>query len=122
MRFVISTVAALMILGLAAFGVVSAQRMSTASSQVSGSDSRAAPAPQAPPAAARRQPINPVSQVAQIGAELRRLPPHPCGWRRRIRGRPRPHRTRQRRKPQHRQGPRPRPQPFRSATNPAAWG
>ncbi len=69
MRFVISIVAALMILGLAAFGVVSAQRMSTAPSQATASDSAAAPAAQAAPAAARRHPVNPVSQVAQSGAE-----------------------------------------------------
>jgi peptidoglycan/xylan/chitin deacetylase (PgdA/CDA1 family) len=69
MRFAISIVAALMILGLAAFGVVSAQKMSTAPSQATVSDSAAAPAPQAAPAAARRHPVNPVSQVAQAGPE-----------------------------------------------------
>ena len=70
MRFVISIVAALMILGLAAFGVVSAQKMSTAPSQATASDSAAAPAPQAAPAAARRHPaVNPVSQVAQTSVE-----------------------------------------------------
>ena len=69
MRFVISIVAALMILGLAAFGVVSAQKMSTAPSQATVSNSAAAPAPQAAPAAARRHPVNPVSQVAQAGPE-----------------------------------------------------
>jgi peptidoglycan/xylan/chitin deacetylase (PgdA/CDA1 family) len=69
MRFVISIVAALMILGLAAFGVVSAQKMSSAPSQATASDSAAAPASQAAPTAARRHPVNPVSQVAQSGAE-----------------------------------------------------
>ena len=69
MRFAISIVAALMILGLAAFGVVSAQKMSTAPSQATASDSAAAPAPQAAPAAPRRHPVNPVSQVAQAGPE-----------------------------------------------------
>jgi len=70
MRFVISIVAALMILGLAAFGVVSAQKMSTAPSQATASDSAAAPAPQAAPAAARHHPaVNPVSQVAQTSVE-----------------------------------------------------
>jgi len=69
MRFVISIVAALMILGLAAFGVVSAQKMSSAPSQATASDSAAASAPQAAPTAARRHPVNPVSQVAQSGAE-----------------------------------------------------
>ena len=100
MRFVISIVAALMILGLAVFGVVSAQKMSSAPSQATASNSAAASAPQAAPTAARRHPVNPVSQVSQSGAEaapaasirrqalrrqaLRLLPlPHPCGWRRR---------------------------------------
>ena len=69
MRFVISIVAALMILGLAAFGVVSAQKMSSAPSQATASDSAAASASQAAPTAARRHPVNPVSQVAQSGAE-----------------------------------------------------
>ena len=69
MRFAISIVAALMILGLAAFGVVSAQKMSTAPSQATASDSAAAPALQAAPAAARRHPVNPVSQVAQQAAQ-----------------------------------------------------
>jgi peptidoglycan/xylan/chitin deacetylase (PgdA/CDA1 family) len=68
MRFVISIVAALMILGLAAFGVVSAQKMSTSPSQATASDSPAVPAPQPAPAAARRHPVNPVSQVAQQAA------------------------------------------------------
>jgi peptidoglycan/xylan/chitin deacetylase (PgdA/CDA1 family) len=68
MRFVISIVAALMILGLAAFGVVSAQKMAMAPSQATVSDS-AASTPQAAPAAARRHPVNPVSQVAETGAE-----------------------------------------------------
>src|SRR3984957_6054130 len=70
MRFVISIVAALMILGLAAFGVVSAQKMSTEPSQATASDSAAAPGPQAAPAAARHHPaVNPVSQVAQTSVE-----------------------------------------------------
>ena len=69
MRFVISIVAALMIMGLAAFGIVSVQKMSTARSQASASDSPATPAPQAAPTAARRHPVNPVSQVAETGAE-----------------------------------------------------
>src|SRR6202040_2360835 len=70
-RFVVSIVAALMILGLAAFGVVSAQKkMSPAPSQATAaSDSTAAPAPQAAPAAARRHPVNPVSQIAQTVGE-----------------------------------------------------
>jgi len=61
-----------MILGLAAFGIVSAQKMSTAPSQAIASDPSATPASQSAPAAARRHPVNPVSQVAQVaqpGAE-----------------------------------------------------
>jgi peptidoglycan/xylan/chitin deacetylase (PgdA/CDA1 family) len=72
MRFVISIVAALMVLGLAAFGVVSAQKMSSAPSQATASDSATASASQPAPAAARHHPVNPVSQVAQVaqpGAE-----------------------------------------------------
>ena len=69
MRFVISIVAALMIMGLAAFGIVSVQKMSTARPQATASDSPATPAPQAAPTAARRHPVNPVSQVAETGAE-----------------------------------------------------
>jgi peptidoglycan/xylan/chitin deacetylase (PgdA/CDA1 family) len=67
MRFAISIVAALIILGLAAFGVVSAQKMAAAPSQVTASDSAAASAPQAAPA--RRHPVNPVSQIAQTAGE-----------------------------------------------------
>jgi peptidoglycan/xylan/chitin deacetylase (PgdA/CDA1 family) len=72
MRFVVSIVAALMILGLAAFGIVSTQKMSTARSQATASESPATPASQAAPTAARRHPVNPVSQIAQVaqpGAE-----------------------------------------------------
>ena len=69
MRFVISIVAALMVLGLAAFGVVSAQKMSTAPAQATASDSPAAPASQAAAAPTRHHPINPVSQLAQTGGE-----------------------------------------------------
>ena len=69
MRFVISIVAALMIMGLAAFGIVSVQKMSTARSQATASDSPATPAPPAALTAARRHPVNPVSQVAETGAE-----------------------------------------------------
>jgi peptidoglycan/xylan/chitin deacetylase (PgdA/CDA1 family) len=59
-----------MILGLAAFSIVSAQKMSTASSQATAaSDSTADPAPQAAPATARRHPVNPVSQIAQLAGE-----------------------------------------------------
>src|SRR6516165_5308589 len=64
MRFAISIVAALMILGLAAFGIVSAQKMSTAPSQTS--DSSAAPASQPVPSAERRHSLTPVSQVAEV--------------------------------------------------------
>jgi peptidoglycan/xylan/chitin deacetylase (PgdA/CDA1 family) len=69
MRFVISIVAALVILGLAAFGVVSAQRMSAAPSQAVASDSAPVAAPQPAPVAARRHPVNPVSQIAQTATD-----------------------------------------------------
>ena len=68
MRFVISIVAALVILGLAAFGVVSAQKMAAAPSQAAVSDSAPTP-PQPAPVAARRHPVNPVSQIAQSGTD-----------------------------------------------------
>src|ERR1700722_15718832 len=60
MRFVITIVAVLMILGLAAFGVVSAQKMSAAPSQATASDSSVASV---------SQPVNPVSQVAQTSGK-----------------------------------------------------
>jgi peptidoglycan/xylan/chitin deacetylase (PgdA/CDA1 family) len=66
MRLAISIVAALMILGLAAFGIVSAQKMSTAPSQTTNSDSSAAPASQPVPSAERRHSLTPVSQVAEV--------------------------------------------------------
>jgi len=69
MRFIVSIVAALMILGLAAFGIVSAQKMSAAPSSATASDLPATPASQAAPAAARRHPVNPDSQLAQTDAE-----------------------------------------------------
>ncbi len=70
MRFVISIVAALVILGLAAFGVVSAQKMSAGTTKVAAaSDSAPAPAPQAAPVTARRHPVNPVSEVAQTATD-----------------------------------------------------
>ena len=65
MRFLISIVAALMILGLAAFGVVSAQKMLAAPFSATASDSPPATVQTAP----RRHPVNPVSQLAQTGAE-----------------------------------------------------
>jgi peptidoglycan/xylan/chitin deacetylase (PgdA/CDA1 family) len=62
MRFVLSIVAALMILGLAAFGVVSAQKMAV----VPGSNTRVASL--APGAQAAHAPVSqPVSQIAQAG-------------------------------------------------------
>ena len=69
MRFIITIVAVLMILGLAAFGVVSAQKMSAAPSQATASGSPAAPASQPASAAARRHPVNAVNQVAQTSGE-----------------------------------------------------
>jgi peptidoglycan/xylan/chitin deacetylase (PgdA/CDA1 family) len=78
MRFIITIVAVLMILGLAAFGVVSAQKMSAAPSQATASDSPAAPASQPASAAARRHPVNPVSQVAQTSGETVATPSAPA--------------------------------------------
>jgi peptidoglycan/xylan/chitin deacetylase (PgdA/CDA1 family) len=69
MRFIVTIVSVSMVLGLAAYGLVSAQKTSMAPSQATASDSVAAPALRAEPAAARRQPVNPVSQVAQTAAE-----------------------------------------------------
>jgi peptidoglycan/xylan/chitin deacetylase (PgdA/CDA1 family) len=81
MRFIITIVAVLMILGLAAFGVVSAQRMSAAPSQPTASDSLATPASQPAPAVARHHPVNPVGQIAQVaqpGAESARAASAPA--------------------------------------------
>jgi hypothetical protein len=64
-RFAISIVAALMILGLAALGIVSAQKMSASPSQTIAADSAAAATPQAAAAPAWRHSVNPVSQIAQ---------------------------------------------------------
>ena len=65
MRFVLIIVAALMILGLAAFGVVSAQKMAAVPASPGAPNTRAASwAPAAP-----RAPVSePVSQIAQAGA------------------------------------------------------
>jgi peptidoglycan/xylan/chitin deacetylase (PgdA/CDA1 family) len=69
MRFIISIAAALMILGLAAFGVISAQKMNHAIFSTAATDSPANPATQVPPRAAGHTPVNPVSQLAQTGGE-----------------------------------------------------
>jgi peptidoglycan/xylan/chitin deacetylase (PgdA/CDA1 family) len=68
MRVVISVIAVLMILGLAAFGVVSGQKMRAASPSATSSASPPAAA-QTVPAAARRHLANPVSQLAQKDPE-----------------------------------------------------
>jgi hypothetical protein len=68
-RFAISIVAAFMILGLAAFGVVSAQKMSASPSQTTAAESAAAAAQQAAAARARRHPVNPVGQINQTAGE-----------------------------------------------------
>ena len=65
MRIIGSIVTALMILGLAAFSVVTGQQLNGGSPPAMAFNPNAAPAP----TAARRHPVNPVSQVAQIGAE-----------------------------------------------------
>src|ERR1700746_3832007 len=59
MRFIVIIVSVLMVLGLAAYGLVSAQKTSTAPSQATASDSAAAPGPRAQPAAPPRQPGHP---------------------------------------------------------------
>jgi peptidoglycan/xylan/chitin deacetylase (PgdA/CDA1 family) len=67
MRFVIIVVAALMILGLAAFGVVSAQKMAAVSPSPAASNTRVAALTPGTPAA--RAPVSqPVSQVAAAGS------------------------------------------------------
>ncbi len=67
MRFVIIVVAALMILGLAAFGVVSAQKMAAVSASPAASNTRVAALTPGAPAA--RAPVSqPVSQVATAGS------------------------------------------------------
>ena len=69
MGFVISIVAALMILGPAAFGIVSAQKMSASRPQATASDLPTTPATHSASTATRRHPINPVSQIAQPAGE-----------------------------------------------------
>jgi peptidoglycan/xylan/chitin deacetylase (PgdA/CDA1 family) len=68
-RFAISIIAALTILGLAALGIVSAQKKSASPSQTTAADSAAAAAPQAGAAPARRHSVNPVSQIALIAGD-----------------------------------------------------
>ncbi len=63
-RFVISIIAALMILSLAAFAVVSAQKMSTAPAQRMNSDSPVAPAWQAAPTVS--QIVSPEAPAATV--------------------------------------------------------
>jgi peptidoglycan/xylan/chitin deacetylase (PgdA/CDA1 family) len=72
MRFVIIIVAALMILGLAAFGVVSAQKMAAVPASPAAPNTRVASSAPGTPAAPRApvsQPVSePVSQIAQAGS------------------------------------------------------
>ena len=65
MRFVLIIVAALMILGLAAFGVVSAQKMAAVPASPGAPNTRVA---SSAPAAPRAPVSEPVSQIAQAGA------------------------------------------------------
>ena len=65
MRIIGSIATALMILGLAAFSVVSGQKLNGGSPLATAFNPTAAPAPPA----ARRHLVNPVSQIAQIGAD-----------------------------------------------------
>ena len=67
MRIVISIAALLMILALAAFGIISAQKVS-AGSQTTASVSSATAGSQTASTASRRFPVNPVSQLAQNSA------------------------------------------------------
>jgi hypothetical protein len=62
MRIIGSIVTALMILGLAAFSVVTGQQLNGGSPPAMAFNPTTAPA-------ARRHPVNPVSQVAQIGVD-----------------------------------------------------
>jgi hypothetical protein len=67
MRIVISIAALLMMLGLAAFGIISAEKVS-AGSQTTASVSSATAGSQTASTASRRFPVNPVSQLAQNSA------------------------------------------------------
>jgi peptidoglycan/xylan/chitin deacetylase (PgdA/CDA1 family) len=68
MRFVIIIVAALMILGLAAFGVVSAQKMAAVPASPAAPNTRLASLAPGTPAAPRAPVSQPVSQIAQAGS------------------------------------------------------
>jgi peptidoglycan/xylan/chitin deacetylase (PgdA/CDA1 family) len=68
MRFVIIIVAALMILGLAAFGVVSAQKMAAVPASPAAPNTRVASLAPGTPAAPRAPVSQPVSQIAQAGS------------------------------------------------------
>jgi peptidoglycan/xylan/chitin deacetylase (PgdA/CDA1 family) len=68
MRFVIIIVSALMILGLAAFGVVSAQKMAAIPAAPAAPNTRAASLASGTPAAPRAPVSQPVSQIGQAGS------------------------------------------------------
>jgi peptidoglycan/xylan/chitin deacetylase (PgdA/CDA1 family) len=68
MRFVIIIAAALMILGLAAFGVVSAQKMAAVPASPAAPNTRVASLAPGTPAAPRAPVSQPVSQIAQAGS------------------------------------------------------
>jgi peptidoglycan/xylan/chitin deacetylase (PgdA/CDA1 family) len=68
MRFVVIIVAALMILGLAAFGVVSAQKMAAVPGSPAAPNTRVASLVSGAPAAPRAPVSQPVSQIAQAGS------------------------------------------------------
>jgi peptidoglycan/xylan/chitin deacetylase (PgdA/CDA1 family) len=68
MRFVMIIVAASMILGLAAFGVVSAQKMAAVPGSPAASNTRVASLVPGAPAAPRAPVSQPVSQIAQAGS------------------------------------------------------
>ena len=67
MRIVIGIAAFLMMLGLAAFGIISAQKV-TAASQMTASVSSTTAGSQTASIALRRDPVNPINELAQNSA------------------------------------------------------
>ena len=67
MRIIVSIAAFLIMLGLAAFGIISAQKV-TAASQMTASVSSATAGSQTASTALRRHPVNPINELAQNGA------------------------------------------------------
>ena len=123
MRFIITIISVLMLLGLAAFGVVSAQKTSTARSQATASDWRWLRARE--PSPLQRGVLRSIPSAKWLKPTRKTA----CGGKRsRCRGTRaggagdpgdarRPLRAQARRSPNLRL----RPPPFRRATSPAAW-